>query len=350
LLHRAAHDAPQDVAAILVRRDDPIGEQDGHRATVVGEDPKRPGGREVLAVALAAQLLAELDERPEVVGLEHRFHVLEDRRHALEPHAGVDVLHRQLRQRAVPLELVLHEHEVPELEEPLGVVTGAVGVRPERVAPVEVELGARAAGAGRAGLPEVVLPPEQDDALAGDADRTPAFDRLLVRTETELLVAPEDADPDALLVEAEALGGQLEGELDGALLEVVADREVAEHLEEREMPVRHADVLDVRRAKGLLARGQAARRRLLLAAEVGLEGLHAGRGEQHRRVVRGRNERRGRHAQVPALLEEGQERPADLGRLHGSWSLGGWPAPPARPHGTRRYLQLASTLLRSLRT
>ena len=199
----------------------------------------------------------------------------------------------------------------------LGVVPGPVGVGAEGRAAVEVELAARAAGPGRAGLPEVVVTAELDDALVRHAHRTPALDRLLVGTEAELVVAAEDGDPDVLPVEAEAVRARLQGELHGALLEVVAHREVAEHLEEGEVPVGHADVLDVGGAEALLAGGQPLGRRRLLAAEVGLERLHARRGEQHGGVVGAGNERGRRHAQVPALLEERQEPLPDLGRLHG---------------------------------
>ena len=57
----------------------------------------------------------------------------------------------------------------------------------------------------------------------------------------------------SLGVQAEALERQVPGELDRALLEVVADREVAEHLEERQVPRGRADLLDVGRAEELLA-------------------------------------------------------------------------------------------------
>ena len=88
------------------------------------------------------------------------------------------------------------------------------------------------------------------------------------------------------------------------------------------MPERGADVLDVHRAERLLAGGQPPARRLLLAAEVGLERLHARRGEQHRGVVAARDERRRGHAQMAVLLEERQEPLPDLGSLHRRWSLG----------------------------
>ena len=155
------------------------------------------------AVAAAGQLLAEADVRQEVLGLVDRRDVLEDRGHPVEPHPGVDVLRRKRRQRAVRLELVLHEDEVPELEEALGVVARPVVLAAEVEAAVEVELRARAARPGRARLPEVVVAAQADDPLVGDADRVPAGDRLLVGPETELVVAAEDRDPDPLRVEAE---------------------------------------------------------------------------------------------------------------------------------------------------
>ena len=88
--------------------------------------------------------------------------------------------------------------------------------------------------------------------------------------------------------------------LDGRLLEVVADREVAEHLEERQVPGGVADVLDVGRAKALLHRRQARVGRLLLAAEVRHERVHARRRQQDRGVRRRRHERRRGQPQVVA--------------------------------------------------
>jgi hypothetical protein len=214
------------------------------------------------------------------------------------------------------VELVLHEHEVPVLEEALGVVSRAVVLGPELRAAVEVELGAGAAGAGRPRLPEVVGAAEPDDPLVGHADRAPALDRLLIGAEPQLLVAAEDADPDALRVEAEPVGGELERVVNRPILEVVADREVAEHLEEREVAGGEADVLDVGRTEALLAGGEAPRGRLLLAAEVGLERLHARGGEEHRGVVGRRHERSRRHAAMPSLLEEREKALPDLRRVH----------------------------------
>ena len=86
---------------------------------MVGEDPQRAVGLERLAVLLAAELLTERDQRRELVGLEHRLRALQDRGHAVESHAGVDVLRGQRRERVDRVLVELHEHEVPVLEEAL---------------------------------------------------------------------------------------------------------------------------------------------------------------------------------------------------------------------------------------
>src|SRR5207302_1744147 len=151
---------------------------------------------------------------------------------------------------------------------------------------------------------EVVLAPQLDDPLVRDPYRVPALDRVFVGTEPQLLVTPEDGDPDALRVKPEAGRRQLQGVFDGALLEVVPEGEVAEHLEESQVASRRPNDLDVDGAETLLARRESRVRWRLLAPEKGLERLHPGGREEHRRVVARRYERRRRHPAVIARLEE----------------------------------------------
>jgi hypothetical protein len=54
-----------------------------------------------------------------------------------------------------------------------------------------------------------------------------------------------DGDEQLVLLEPEILGDELPGKLDRALLEIVAEREVAEHLEEGEMARGVADIVEV---------------------------------------------------------------------------------------------------------
>ena len=324
LLDRPAHDPPQDVAAVFVRGDDAVGDQEGGPARVVGDDPHRPGDRAALRVPVARELLGEVDQRADEVGLEYGGDVLEDRRHPVEAHPGVDVSHRQLGDGAVLGEVVGHEDVVPELEEAVGVVAGALVGAAELLAAVEVELRAGAAGAGRARLPEVVGAAEEDDPLLRHPDRAPDLDRLLVGSEAELLVAAEDRRPDPVGVHPEALGRELPAPGDRLRLEVVAEAPVAEHLEEGEVAGGLADLLDVGRAEAFLDVGEARRRRLLAAQEVGLERLHPGGRQQHRGVVDRGDERGRRHDLVTPLGEEREVGVAYLLGLHRRWE----PIPP----------------------
>jgi hypothetical protein len=76
----------------------------------------------------------------------------------------------QLRAGAIGELLVLHEDEVPDLDEPVAILVGRCrGAAPDVVAVVEEDLGAGAAGAGRAHAPEVVIGGDADDPVVGQA-------------------------------------------------------------------------------------------------------------------------------------------------------------------------------------
>jgi hypothetical protein len=279
---------------------------------VVGKQPERPVGGVVLPIAPAAHLLPELDQRPELVGLEDRGLALEDRGQAVEPEAGVDVLRRQRRQRVHRVLIELHEHEVPVLEETLVVAAREIVRLAELEAAIEVQLRARPARTGWAGLPEVLRSRALDDPLARDADLEPRLDGVVIRTQPELIIAAEHGDPDFLRRESVALGRQFPGEPCRLALEVVTEREVAQHLEEREMARSRSDDVDVNRAERLLTGGDTLPRRLLDPLEIRLERMHPGDREKRRRIVLGRDQRGRRQAQVTAILEELEVRLANL--------------------------------------
>jgi hypothetical protein len=323
LLDRPAHDPPQDVAAFLVRGDDAVGDQVDHPPRVVGEDPHRARRLAALLVRAPRELFGELHQGAEEVGLVHRGDVLEDRGHPLEAQASVDVSLRQVGERAVLVQLVRHEHVVPVLEVALGVVAGALVLAAELRPAVEIHLRARPARPDRARLPEVLRTRQQNDPLLRHAVRLPELDRLGVGAEGELGVAREHGDPDPLRVEPETVEGQLPAEADRLLLEVIAEAEVAEHLEEGEVAGGLSDLVHVGGPKAALAGGEAGGGRLLLAEEVGLQRLHPRGGQKDGWVIRGGHQRCRRQPQVLPALEVGQERLPDLARLHGDRSLRG---------------------------
>ena len=115
------------------------------------------------------------------------------------------------------------------------------------------------------------------------------------------IVVDIDGDHEPVLRQAELLGDQVPGELDRAVLEIVAEREVAEHLEEGVVARRVADIVEVvvlaAGAHAFLRGGRARIGALFEAGEDVLELHHAGIGEHQGRIV-ARHERRRRHDRV----------------------------------------------------
>ena len=176
------------------------------------------------------------------------------------------------------------------------------------VAVVVEDLGARAAGAGVAHAPEIVRGWDADDAVVGQAgDGFP--DR------GGLIVFGEDGDQQAVFRQAELLGDQVPGVGNGGRLEVVAEGEIAEHLEEGVVPRGVADVVEVvvlaAGADAFLRRGGADVGALFLAGEDVLELHHAGIGEHQRGVV-ARHERRAFHHGMAVAGEVVEEGGADV--------------------------------------
>ncbi len=178
------------------------------------------------------QVFEKIDVVVVVLALQHG-------RDAFEAHAGVDRRTRKIDAVARRALLKLHEDEIPDLDEAIAVgVGGARRAARDLVAVVEEDFRARSARARVAHLPEVVARCDADDLAVGKA-------RDLLPDRVGFVVGMIDRDDEALLVEAEFLGQQVPGELDGAILEIVAEREVAEHLEERVMARGVADVVEV---------------------------------------------------------------------------------------------------------
>ena len=160
----------------------------------------------------------------------------------------------------------LHEDEVPDLEPAV-----AVAGRPEAgsarlllraghvIALVEVHLRAGPAGAGVAHRPEVVLLAQAQDAVLAQPGH-------LLPEREGVVVVGEDGRLEAVL--AASRGRAVRSSQPNAMasaLEVVAEGEVAEHLEERVVPRGAADVLEVvvlaARADALLGGGRPRRSR-----------------------------------------------------------------------------------------
>src|SRR6266508_979888 len=191
---------------------------------------------------------------------------------------GVDVLLREGRQLAVDVELELHEDEIPELQEALAARAARLAVRlPAAVllAPVVVHLGVGTAWARTTDGPEVLCARQEDNALGGLPDLHPVVVSNRVFAEPELRIACEDTHPETLRVDLQMVEDELPRKIDRSFLEVLPEREVAEHLEEGQVRAVEADLVDVLRPEAFLDGRQQRRRRSLAPEEIGHERLHS---------------------------------------------------------------------------
>ena len=203
MTHRAPHDLAQHVAAPLVRRHHAVGDEERHRAQMVGDDAHRDVGRiaDGRAVRPAGALADRVEDRREEVGVVVRELALDHRRDALEAHAGVDRRRRQRIQRAVGLAVELHEHVVPDLDVAIAAALEAAAGPPRCssshgmcVAAEVVDLRAAAARAGLAHLPEVLGQPELGDAFGGH-QRVQIAKRLVVARNAGLALEDRRKEP-----------------------------------------------------------------------------------------------------------------------------------------------------------
>src|SRR4029078_12338331 len=129
--------------------------------------------------------------------------VLQDGGGSLHPHAGVDVLLRRRRRRAVGTERELNEDEIPELEEALAARATrlAVGLAAAVLdSPVVVHLRVGTTRAGASDPPEALAAWEEHGSPGWLADLAPVLVRDLGLVEPELGIAGEHGHPEALRI------------------------------------------------------------------------------------------------------------------------------------------------------
>ena len=271
---------------------------------MIGDDPVAglgpPFGRD------PGGIHARPDQRAEQVDLVIVVGALQYRGEALDPHAGIDRGFRQIRPLAAGELLILHEHEVPDLDEAVALLVGRARRAAGNMRAVVVEnLRARTAGAELPHGPEIVGPIDAENAGLGQPrDLFPELERVVV--------VDIDGGDQLLFGEREGLGEEVPGELDRVILEIIAKGKVPQHLKEGVVAGRVAHVVEVvvlaAGAHALLRADRALVRPLLDTGEDVLELHHPGIGEHQRGVV-ARHERRRRHDRVPVLgeiVEEGR--------------------------------------------
>src|SRR5712692_3343164 len=158
--HCTTQDAPENVTASLVARKDSIGGEEDQRAGVVSDHPQRGIGFRILPIRGTGKRGEAVDDRTKRIGIEDRLFALQDHRETFQAQAGVDVLLRQRRTRAIEVLVELHKDQVPNLQEALAIAAGrAIRFTTAMLAAsIIVNLGIRAAWArGSRWPPPVIL-------------------------------------------------------------------------------------------------------------------------------------------------------------------------------------------------
>ena len=238
-----AQDAAQHVAATLVRREHAVVDEHRPRAGVLGQDPQAEA---VAVVVVAGEVLRAgerarlVDDRRQQVGLPHRVDALDQGEDALEAGAGIDRRLRQRRAGAVGRLVVLHEHQVPELHEPVAVgVVQRARRRARTPAPRSMWISEHGPhGPVSPICQKLSLSPRRWMRSIG----TPTCSCQIASASSSLSwTVIQSRSPS----KPNALGDEFPRPRDGLGLEVVAEAEVAQHLEEHEVALGAADVVEV---------------------------------------------------------------------------------------------------------
>ncbi len=328
MAHSTTYDAAQHITATFVRRNNTVGDQESTGANMIGNHTQ---GR-VAQILLASDRGHIFQQGLKQVDLVVAVHVLQHRRQTLQPGTGIDRRFWQGLHAAVCRALELHEYKVPDFDVAITVFVGtAWGATRHIRAMVIKDFRTGTTGTGITHGPEIVFL-----AHAGEACR---IDLHLIQPDSSrLVIILIDGDPEFFCRQTELFSQQFPGELNCLALEIITEREVAQHFKEGVMT---GGVSDVFQIVVLAAGADAALRRgcprigsLLITEEDILELHHTRIGEQQCRVIAGYQWATGNDF-MAAGGKEIEEFLSDFGALHSYFgSLGelvvcvGWPQNP----------------------
>src|SRR5438132_4293335 len=292
-------DPPQHIPATFVRGKDAVRHHEHHPPQVIRDDPHRTVVIPACPVTLACRFLDRAENRLEEIAFVVAVHSLRQGGQSLQPHPGVNARLGERFENAFAVTVILHEDQVPDLQIPVAVAPDRAGrlAAAQHCSLINQDLGTGAARTGVAHLPEIIFLPHPNDPTGRYTDHP--FPEAM-----GLIVLAKHRDPELVLRQPDHACQKVPREPDGVLLEVIPERKIPEHLEERMMASGIADVLQVIMLaacpQALLYRHRPLVGASLLAQEHALELVHAGIGEQESGISL-RNQRGTGHGPVPML-------------------------------------------------
>ena len=229
-----AQNTADHISGFLVARQLTVGDRKSNRTYMVGNNAHRHIGLLLNAVLAVAEFTDLLEHRLEHIRVVVRLLALYGTNESLEAHTGINHFLCQRLKRTVSLAVELHEYDVPNLDNLRMVfvhqfASGHLGFLLLATA-VHMDLRARSARTRVAHLPEVVVLVAVQ-YMIGRQVLCPNSRSLIVTTKTFFLAALKYGGIQVLRINLQYIHDILPRKVYCALLEVVAERPVAEHLE-----------------------------------------------------------------------------------------------------------------------
>ena len=179
---------------------------------------------------------------------------------------GIDILLFQFSIMALPIIVELGKYDVPDFHIPVAVAAHCAARLSAAVfgAAVIINFGTGTAGTGTV-LPEVILFAKFENTLGGNSDLLiPDTERFLIGRRRSFPSNTEGYSRSGSRPTPLWRGQKLPGPVNGLVLEIIAEGEVAQHFKICAVAGSIADIFDVARADALLAGAHTAAGRLLL--------------------------------------------------------------------------------------
>ena len=301
---RPADQPAQNIALIDIGRGyAPRVAQDERGAThMVRDDAECARGFMGILVAFVGEFGNAGDDPGKRVGIIHAFHALQRSDGAVKPHAGVHIALREgFDFPAFGLE-ILHEHVVPDLKVFPAIAGRIAALGAFGLTGIIENLRIRAAGAGSAGDPPVMLCAEVENVGRIDAHLHPAVVRFGVAR--GVFIPFKAGEVETVLIDAKPffVREKFPGIGDGLLLEIITQRPVAKHLKEGAVGT-VAHFVNIPGAHAFLHIHKALSGRMRLPHQVRNQRMHSGRCKEHRWVIF-RDQGSGRNHGMPAFAEK----------------------------------------------
>ena len=234
--HGTTQNTTDDIPGFLVARQLTVrdGKRDG--TDMVRNHAHSDIGLLIYSVFASADSADFLEHRLEHIRVVIRGLALYRTNQTLEAHTGVNHLHRQRLQRTVRLAVVLHEHDVPNLNHLRMIfvhqfATGDAVTLVERTA-VHMYLRARTAGTGITHLPEIIVLVAVQNMVCRQVF-CPNSGRLVITRQTVFRRALKHRRIQVLRINLQYIHDVLPREINRLFLEIIAERPVAQHLKHR---------------------------------------------------------------------------------------------------------------------